>query len=110
MNILIVDDEPLLARLMREVLSRDGWIVTTATSLLQAKKLAGPFDVIVADVRLPNGDGRHLKQLHPETPFVTISGFPGEEPDLAKPFSPAELKGAVYAAAPQFDRRGVMRE
>lgn len=100
----------MLARLMREVLIRDGWAVTTATSLLEAKQLDGPFDVIVADVRLPNGDGRHLKDLHPETPFVVVSGFPGEEPDLAKPFSPAQLKGAVYAAVPQFDRRGMMRE
>ncbi len=110
MNILIVDDEPQLARLMREVLIRDGWAVTIASSLLEAKRLDGPFDVIVADVRLPNGDGRHLKELHPETPFVMVSGFPGEEPDLHKPFSPMELRGAVYAAVPRFDRRGVMRE
>lgn len=110
MKILIVDDEPQLSQLMREVLMRDEWNVTTAASLLEAKQLTEQFDVIIADVRLPNGDGRHLKELHPEIPFITMSGLHGELPDLPKPFSPAQLKEAVYAAVPQLDRRGVMRE
>lgn len=105
MKILVVDDEPLLAKLMRTILTNEGWTVTTAGSLSEAKALSGPFDVIVADVRLPNGDGRHLKELHPETPFVAISGFPGERPDLVKPFTPAQLVGSVYDALPQIDRR-----
>lgn len=109
MRALIVDDEPQLTVLMEEVLEQDGWAVTIAHSLMEAKGFPGPFDVIIADVRLPNGDGRHLKDLHPGIPFITVSGFPGEEPDLPKPFSPAQLKASIYAAVPDQDRRGVPR-
>ena len=110
MNILIVDDEPLLTNLVQRVLEQDGWGVTVAHSLLDAKAQPGPFDAIVADVRLPNGDGRHLKELHPGIPFITMSGLHGELPDLPKPFSPAQLKATVYAAVPDLDRRGLPRE
>lgn len=109
MRMLIVDDEPMLTALINKVLSREGWLVTTAHSLCEAKALTGTFDVIVADLRLPNGDGRHLRELYPGTPFVTISGAHGESPDLAKPFSPSQLKGAVYAAVPTMDRRRMPR-
>jgi len=98
-TILIVDDEPALTPLMTEALQRDGWTVTAAHSLTEAKALPGPFDVILADVRLPNGDGRHLKDLHPHTPMVVVSGFPGELPDLHKPFSMHQLRAAVRTAA-----------
>lgn len=98
MKALIVDDEPSLAALMQEALRRIGWEVTTANSLEDAQHKAGPFDVVVADVRLPNGDGRHLRELHPGTPFISMSGFPGERPDLQKPFGPAALRSKVLDA------------
>ncbi len=95
MNVLLVDDEALLAKLMREILVRAGWAVTIAHSLTEAKSQAGPFDLVIADVRLPNGDGRHLRSLYPKTRFITISGFPHEEVDLQKPFTPDQLRGKV---------------
>jgi DNA-binding response OmpR family regulator len=100
-KVLLIDDEPIITKLISAVMKEDGWEIETAHSLAEAKAKAGPFDVIVADVRLPNGDGRHLKELHPETPFIVISGFPGERADLVKPFSPEELKRKVLDAAKQ---------
>ena len=94
-RLLLVDDETTLLRLWAPELGKDGWDVTTAASLAEAKAAPGPFAVIVADVRLPNGDGRHLRALYPGVPFLTISGGEGSDLDLKKPFSPSHLRAAV---------------
>lgn len=98
MKVLIVDDERYLARMMREILERDGYTVTLAHSLAEARLANGPFDLVVADVRLPNGDGRHLREAYPQTPFLSMSGYPGELPDLPKPFTPLAFRQAVQHA------------
>lgn len=98
MKVLIVDDEPYLARLMGEVLQREGYVVELAHSLHDARTAVGPFDLVIADVRLPNGDGRHLRECYPTTPFLTMSGDHGELPDLPKPFSMEVFRAAVRQA------------
>lgn len=97
-RLLLVDDDPSLVRLMAMALEREGWDVAAATSLAEAKAFSGPFAVVIADVRLPNGDGRHLRELYPTVPFLTVSGAPQERPDLVKPFSMAMLRDAVERA------------
>jgi two-component system OmpR family response regulator len=103
-RILIVDDDPSLANLMAITLRRGGFAVETAGSLASARLHPGPFDGIVADVRLPNGDGRHLREDWPQVPMLVISGAPVDDPAevldgalpfLAKPFHPAHLTDAV---------------
>lgn len=94
-RLLLVDDDPALVGLLGIALTRDGWEVQEAHSLAQAAQAQGPFAAVVADVRLPNGDGRHLRDLYPETPFLVISGFPDEDPDLTKPFTVQQLRAAV---------------
>jgi DNA-binding response OmpR family regulator len=94
-RILIVDDDKGIVGLMTLALERDGWEVTGATSLAEAKAAGAGWAVVIADVRLPNGDGRHLRALHPMTPMVVISGSGDEEPDLLKPFSMVQLRAAV---------------
>lgn len=98
MKVLIVDDEQYLARMMREILERDGYTVSVAHSLADAQAAGGPFDLVIADVRLPNGDGRHLRDQYAGTPFLTMSGYPGELPDLPKPFTPTMFRLAVRQA------------
>lgn len=104
MNILIVDDEPIITVLAKRILSKKGWQVLTANSLTEAKAKPGPFDVVVADIRLPNGDGRHLRELYPGVPFIVISGDPSEQPDLYKPFDPEllveKLEAVIKEKAP----------
>lgn len=104
-RILIVDDDPTLAKLIAVTLARDGFEVETAGSLATARAKQGHFDGIVADVRLPNGDGRHLREDRPDVPMLVISGAPVDDPPeildgglpfLAKPFSRAHLLDAVH--------------
>lgn len=104
-HILVVDDEPSLTGLFAKALERAGYTVAVATSLQEAEAHPGPFDVIVADVRLPNGDGRHLRDRYPGTPFVVISGFDAdsavavsERYFLPKPFAPPALRAIVRRA------------
>jgi DNA-binding response OmpR family regulator len=101
-NVLLVDDEPLVTDAIQKVLRRDGWVVVVAHSLAEAQAAPGVFDVVVADVRLPNGDGRHLRELHEGVPFIVISGFhevgAGQADFLAKPFTPTQLREKIRAA------------
>ena len=56
---LLVDDEDSLARVMRELLERDGYIVSEARDGIQALNQIdrhGP-DIIVLDLNLPGLDG-----------------------------------------------------
>jgi two-component system response regulator PilR (NtrC family) len=58
-HILVVDDEPDLRTLYELTLLREGYRVDTAGSLQEARELlkARSFDVIITDMRLPDGKG-----------------------------------------------------
>lgn len=92
MKILIVDDDPVIGNMMRRVLEADGYQVAHALTLAEARQAPGPFNAVLADIRLPNGDGRHLQEWYPGVPFISMSGYHGELPDLPKPFSPLLLR------------------
>lgn len=102
-TVLIVDDEPGLPELMADILASEGLATITAGTLVEARRHPGPFDVVVADVRLPNGDGRELRNDFPGIPFVVITGWGDKnhaaEPFfLQKPFSARQLRQKVRDA------------
>ena len=61
-RVLVVDDEPQLADLMREMLESAGYEVATAESGAVALELLAEarFDAIVCDLRMPDMDGPAL--------------------------------------------------
>ena len=63
-RILVVDDEPDLRTLYELTLLRDGHHVSTAANLAQASALLASqrFDVLITDMRLPDGTGLDLVQ------------------------------------------------
>ena len=66
-RILVVDDEPDLRTLYELTLLRDGHHVSTAANLAQASALLASqrFDVLITDMRLPDGLGMALlHELH----------------------------------------------
>jgi CheY-like chemotaxis protein len=71
-SILVVDDEPGVLAVLREVLSEDGYAVDTAADGQEAlKKLQElVFDVIICDIRMPKMDGitfyRAIAQQEPD--------------------------------------------
>lgn len=110
-RILVVDDEPVIAGLLAEMLMADGHEVDAVHSGQAAlERLADhTYDLIVSDLRMPVLDGRGLyRELEFRHPtmlrrilFVTGSALdPGNEeflkatrvPWLGKPFTMADLR------------------
>jgi len=107
-SILLVDDEPLVRELSRDMLERQGYRVTLATDGMAALHLGAEaaggscFDLLITDVYMPDITGRELaRQMrvsHPSMKVLFISGYsdpPLEREDLSgmgssflqKPFS-----------------------
>ncbi|SFM68857.1 sigma-54-dependent transcriptional regulator [Thermodesulforhabdus norvegica] len=80
-RIAIVDDEQLVCKRLESALSREGHEVET---FLSAKSFCQrlshvDFDVVLLDLRLPDGDGmsilRHIKRQKPHTEVIIITGY-----------------------------------
>lgn len=114
-KILIMEDEPNLAQGLQMVLSEQGYRVSVADTGLRAlgSLTEKSFDLLVADLRLPDMDGmdvlRIIKEKKPETEVIVITGYPsvvsavesmklGALDYLPKPFTENEFKKAVEKA------------
>lgn len=101
MNILVMDDEPLVRLMVCSRLEQAGAIVSEAGSCSEALDLAlkTRFDVAVFDYRLPDGDGltvvRRMRDAGIECPVVMLSG---ESTDIEK--QAAEIEG-ICAVLPK---------
>lgn len=88
-RVLLVDDDNAVLRVLAEGLTTGGFTVVPVLTLEQAKLMAGPWNLLIVDRKLPDGDGFTLCELWPGIPSITISGQPPA--DLIKPFSLREL-------------------
>lgn len=61
-RVMLVEDEPTLARALVRLLRRSGFVVEFAGCCLAARELPGTFSVGVFDIDLPDGDGIDLAQ------------------------------------------------
>ena len=113
--VLVVDDEADLLATYDRLLRRQGYRPITAGTLQAAlAALEGePPDLIIADVRLSDGDGLDIvraarTRLHPP-PVIVVTGFSsaqsrrdalaaGATAYLAKPFSTSALTALVRDA------------
>ncbi len=77
-RILVLDDEPNIGSSLRLILEREGYAVSVARSIAEAKSAALAADALVLDVRLPDGSGidllRHLRERDCAAPAIMISG------------------------------------
>lgn len=113
-RILIVDDDPVLRRMVRFVLLGEGFALAAVASAEKALELLERevVDLIVLDVNLPGMDGytfcRLLRERRMMAPVLfltgrrhiddTIAGFDaGADDYLAKPFEPRELIARIRA-------------
>ena len=114
-HILLVEDEPTVARGLKMVMDEEGYDVDWAdTGLIALNKFrAKKFDLMVADLRLPDIDGmeviERVRESRPETKVVIITGYPsvatavravkiGVSDYLRKPFTDNEFIAAVDTA------------
>ena len=114
--ILAVDDEPDLRVVIERILSRSGYRVRVAGGVRDAltvlDSLDGFPDLLVTDIRMPDGMGAQLAELvrrqRPGLPVLYVSGYPEDRARaegliadglvLEKPFRPAQLSDAVAQA------------
>lgn len=79
-RILIVDDEPAIRRILRDILELEKYQVDDAENGLDclAKVKAGKYDVVILDIKMPRLDGietlERLQGLAPDLPVIMISG------------------------------------
>jgi len=84
-RILVVDDEPMLARATKQMLERLGyevdWSVNgqEALDLFRRRSEDKPFDLVITDLTMPQLTGvdlaRELLQLRPALPILLCTGF-----------------------------------
>jgi signal transduction histidine kinase/CheY-like chemotaxis protein len=119
LRILVVDDEAAAARLAAHHLRVLGHAITTAASLGEARgalALPTPFDLILADFELPDGDGSDMLALARglgNIPVILSSARVCDEmldhgaaAIVPKPLERAELAATLARVLAGMDRRG----
>jgi DNA-binding NarL/FixJ family response regulator len=99
-TVLLVDDHDLIHQGLRRSFERadDFTVVASATSIAEAMAVAAAHrpDVVIMDIRLPDGDGleavRRLRELYPTMGIVVLTMYAGDE----------HLFGALEAGASAF--------
>jgi DNA-binding NtrC family response regulator len=116
LQVLVLDDEPMVSKRLRSVLGKMGCEVETFDSPNEAflRMYQKRFDIVVSDIVMDELDGIQLleytKQRCAETKVILITGYAsmdmarsakekGAFAFIAKPFKPDELRAVVARAA-----------
>jgi DNA-binding response OmpR family regulator len=117
MRVLVVEDEPKMAELIRRVLVAERYVVDVApdgTSALALATEVEPYDVLIVDRMLPDIEGlevvRRLRARGLATPVLMLTALgsiehrvdgldAGADDYLTKPFAFAELLARIRALA-----------
>lgn len=103
--IMVIDDEPLLAKLMQDILSKNHYAVQVAHNATEAETMLDKKpDLILCDIQLPDISGldfsRQLEARFPRLPIIMMSGALPVQRNvysknvidiLQKPFQPDDL-------------------
>jgi two-component system response regulator GlrR len=114
-TILVVEDDPVLRRLLGTVLKLRGYTVLSAEDGVQALKVLGnhdgKIDLVLADIIMPVMDGWQLlttlRESHPALPVILLTSLEEAKPTaeraeamgaaacLFKPIDPVSLMSGV---------------
>ncbi|MFM2206222.1 MAG: hypothetical protein RL213_197 [Bacteroidota bacterium] len=79
-KVLIIDDEKAIRNALRDILQFEKFEVEEAADGAEGVRLAeaGPFDLVLCDIKMPKMDGMEvlskLQETYPDLPVVMISG------------------------------------
>jgi len=80
-RLLVVDDQKSICEMLEIVLRKEGYRVETVSGLEMARKRlqSGIYDVVVTDIRLPDGSGldvlQQVRDTYPDTPVILITAY-----------------------------------
>jgi PAS domain S-box-containing protein len=84
-RVLVVDDEPLLAAMVKKMLEKQGYDVVSRTNgieALEAFRNQPPdkrFDLVITDMTMPHCTGaelaREIAKIEPSAPVILMTGF-----------------------------------
>lgn len=114
-NILVIDDEPLVLNVIENVLTLEGYSVVTASNGVHGMRALRnqSIDLVITDVFMPEKEGLEtvfeMRGLYPDLPVIAMSGggytkridplpcleVAGACRTLTKPFRNAELTRCV---------------
>jgi DNA-binding NtrC family response regulator len=79
-NILVIDDEKAIRNVLKEILSSEGFTVEEAVDGEEGLKkfIAGSYDVVLCDIKMPKLDGieflQKVMESQSDVPVIMISG------------------------------------
>jgi PAS domain S-box-containing protein len=116
-RVLVIDDDPLVAEVLRDILERDGHAVKVADggergidAFREAHRRGEPFAIVLTDLGMPHTDGRRvasaIKALSSSTPVILLTGWgrrllaegelpPNVDQVLSKPPDLSDLRRAM---------------
>jgi len=114
-RVLLIDDDPGLSEVIGMLLEREGYAVARTATVKQGIALveAGELDLVVTDLKLPDGTGldavKAIRARHPALPIIMITSYSSMESAIAalrlgavdyiiKPFNNDEFLNAIARA------------
>jgi len=121
MRLMVIDDEAIVGKRLRQVFSKMGFVVEVFDSPVQAMRAAEDhkFDIVVTDLKMEGMDGMEVlsrvRQLNPAIRVIIITGY--AQPETAeeafklgvfdfipKPFRLEQLKEAILRAVKELEQ------
>jgi DNA-binding response OmpR family regulator len=79
-TVLIIDDEPIICRLLASLVDRQGWRAISSLDPRQALEMlmTEQVSLVISDIQMPNLDGIKLvsmaKAVKPDVPILLMTG------------------------------------
>jgi excisionase family DNA binding protein len=84
-TVLVVDDNPSFAKLLRQIITPLGCHVITVGTGMEGLEMVSrhPVDLVLLDLKMPQMNGAQfiarLRQRQEQTPVIIVSGYPDSE-------------------------------
>ena len=126
-HLLLLEDDPVITKGLRFTFESEGFAVTSCATLAagETAALQTPFDLLIADLMLPDGSGetlvRLIKERLPDVPVLVLTARDdegdavrlldcGADDYVTKPFRARELVSRVKGLLRRYQKDGATLE